>query len=176
MSRITISASTALPPAFTARERATLDTYFGHAAAARSTRKRNAIAVAMAATAISISALLGMLAPAHAQGSSDMIRSGVNATAASFISFGSGAVVQVYKSDGSVQCGGTASGVSLAGMATELTHAGVRVIAMRKGNDGLLHPDICGAPDGVLNVYEIDARGLRVAEGLGFAILTAPGH
>jgi hypothetical protein len=86
--------------------------------------------------------------------------------------FGSGAVVQVYKYDGSVQCDAD-GGIRLEVMARQLARAGVRVIEMRKGSDGRPHPDFCGAPDGTINVYEIDARGLHVAEALGFATLPA---
>lgn len=88
-------------------------------------------------------------------------------------SFGSGAIVQVFKSDGSVQCGGP--GIGLRPMADQLAHAGVQVIAMRKTSDGLLHPDYCGAPSGLINVFEINATGLSQAIALGFANLSSVG-
>jgi hypothetical protein len=167
MSLHRISASTALPPAFTARERAALDRYFSRTTAAHSAKATRRVAIALATAAISIDLIFNVLAPAHAEG---LPAQAISASA----SFSAGAIVQVYKYDGSVQCGGP--GITLTKMAHQLTHRGVRVIAIRKGTDGLLHPYICGVPDGIINVFEIDARGLSEAEARGFNPLTAPAH
>jgi hypothetical protein len=169
-----ISASTALPPTFTRRQRAELYRHDGRAAAARSASRQSGIVFALGA-ALALGLLLGgVFAPAHAEVMPNPVHATDHVAAVYPAAESSGAIVQVYKYDGSVQCGGP--GVSLAKMADELTHRGVHVIAMRKGTDGLLHPYICGAPDGVINVFEIDARGLSEAEALGFKPLTPPAH
>lgn len=82
--------------------------------------------------------------------------------------------VYVYKYDGSVQCGGLEP-LSLEFMGRELTDAGVRVISQRKGNDGLMHPFVCGAATGAINLYEIDSADLQKARDRSFSVLKASG-
>ncbi|WGD51448.1 hypothetical protein QA641_39385 [Bradyrhizobium sp. CB1650] len=82
--------------------------------------------------------------------------------------------VYVYRYDGSVQCGG-GEPISLEVMGKELTDAGVKIISQRKGNDGLMHPFVCGAVTGAINVYEIDSADLQKARDRNFSMLQASG-
>jgi len=75
--------------------------------------------------------------------------------------------VDVYKYDGTLQCGlGKES--PLAAMAEELTAAGIEVLASRKEKDGLDHIAVCGASTGAINVYTISQAALAIAEQIGF--------
>ena len=75
--------------------------------------------------------------------------------------------VDVYKYDGTLQCGlGKES--PLAAMAEELTAAGIEVLAGRKDKDGLDHIAVCGASTGAINVYTISQAALAIAEQIGF--------
>lgn len=74
--------------------------------------------------------------------------------------------IKVYKYDGSVQCGYT--GVELDAMALELTNAGIDVVCLQKGHDGLMRAAVCGAATGKLNIYTINKKHLPEAEALGF--------
>lgn len=75
--------------------------------------------------------------------------------------------VDVYKYDGTLQCGlGKES--PLAAMADDLAAAGIEVLASRKGKDGLDHIAVCGASTGAINVYTIPQAALPMAEQIGF--------
>ena len=75
--------------------------------------------------------------------------------------------VDVYKYDGTLQCGlGKES--SLDAMAEDLTAAGIEVLASRKDKDGLDHIAVCGASTGAINVYTISQAALGIAEQIGF--------
>lgn len=75
--------------------------------------------------------------------------------------------VDVYKYDGTLQCGlGKES--PLAAMAEELAAAGIEVLASRKDKDGLDHIAVCGASTGTINVYTISQAALAMAEQIGF--------
>lgn len=78
--------------------------------------------------------------------------------------------VQVYKYDGSLQCG-MGRAVSIEEMAKELETAGIDVVASRKDEDGLSHISVCGASTGAINVYVIDRRSLSAARRLGYRLL-----
>lgn len=79
-------------------------------------------------------------------------------------------VVEVYKYDGSLQCGrGKEMGPET--MAKELTRNGIEVKASRKGTDGAMHIAVCGASTGKLNVYTIATEALPKARELGFRLL-----
>ena len=42
------------------------------------------------------------------------------------------------------------------------------IVAMRKGNDGLVHAAVCGGQTGAINIFRIDAAALEKAKALGF--------
>ncbi len=79
----------------------------------------------------------------------------------------------IFNYDGSRQCE-PGSGIALDTVANQLTEAGVRVISARKGNDGRMHPMVCGGNTGVINIFEIDAQDIDTAKALGF--LDFQGH
>src|SRR5881409_1401280 len=74
--------------------------------------------------------------------------------------------IKIFKYDGSVQCS-PGSGVPVDRMEHELTGAGIEVLSREKANDGLIHPQVCGASTGMINVYEIRAAALDQAKSLG---------
>ena len=80
--------------------------------------------------------------------------------------------VYVYKYDGSVQCGG-AEAVSLETMGKELADVGIKIVSQRKSSDGLMHPFVCGAVTGAINVYEIAGADLQKARDRNFTVLEA---
>ena len=84
---------------------------------------------------------------------------------------GDAASAMVYKYRGSVQCG--TRGSSLAAMSVELIDAGITVLSARCGSDGLIHAAVCGASDGVINIFEIPANQVASAQSLSFAPLSA---
>lgn len=73
--------------------------------------------------------------------------------------------VQVYKYDGSLQCG---SGKAIAPevMAKDLTP--IKIFNMIKKADGLMHIQVCGSNTGMANVFEISEKDLKKAETKGF--------
>jgi hypothetical protein len=72
---------------------------------------------------------------------------------------------KVFKYDGSLQCG-RGKAISLDAAAAELK--GVSVFSKVKRVDGLMHIQVCGAPTGMANVFEILETDLGQAEKLGF--------
>jgi hypothetical protein len=80
--------------------------------------------------------------------------------------------VEVYKYDGTLQCG-LGKEHSLEAMAEELKAAGVEVLASRKGKDGLDHIAVCGASTGVINVYTVSQETAAIAEQIGFEPLVS---
>lgn len=73
--------------------------------------------------------------------------------------------VYVFKYDGSRQCGqGTV--ILPKRMARELN--GIKLYSQESKNDGLMHVQVCGAPTGKANVYEIDESQLDKAKKRGF--------
>ena len=98
------------------------------------------------------------------------------ATAATVAACGGGdsepttSTVNLYKHAGSVQCGG--GGLTLSSMERELVEAGVRVVAASCGNDGAVHPALCGLPDGQIGIFEVAASHAQAASALGFSPLS----
>lgn len=78
--------------------------------------------------------------------------------------------VSVYKSAGTVQCSG--GGLTPAQMQIQLTGAGIGVISAGCGVDGNAVIAMCGAPDGRINVFEVQAPDVAAAQGLGFDLLS----
>ena len=85
--------------------------------------------------------------------------------------------IDIFKPDGSRQCEPD-SGIPIDAMQRELTEAGVDVHAASTAADGMLRPQVCGAPTGQIHVFTIDAAAAQAAADLGFlpaAALTMPG-
>lgn len=79
--------------------------------------------------------------------------------------------VDVYKVKGSLQCD-SASGVGYLEMQQELTNAGIEVLEASESHDGLIRVQVCGAPDGLINVFSIRQNQLSEAQALGFNLLS----
>lgn len=73
--------------------------------------------------------------------------------------------VRVFKPDGSLQCG-MGSKISLETMEKDLK--GIKVLSRTNMNDGLMRIQVCGAPTGQSNVYEINRSDLEKALKAGF--------
>ena len=73
--------------------------------------------------------------------------------------------VRVFKPDGSLQCG-MGSKIPLETMEKELK--GIKVLSRTNMNDGLMRIQVCGAPTGQSNVYEINRSDLPKALKAGF--------
>jgi hypothetical protein len=73
--------------------------------------------------------------------------------------------VKVYKPDGSLQCG-MGSKIALETMEKDLK--GIKVFSRTNMNDGLMRIQVCGAPTGQSNVYEIARADLEKALKAGF--------
>lgn len=71
----------------------------------------------------------------------------------------------VHKPDGSLQCN-QGSPISVEEMKKDLKD--IPVYSSRKQNDGQMRIQVCGAPTGMSNVYEIDRAQLQKAIELGF--------
>lgn len=84
------------------------------------------------------------------------------------------ASIKVYKPRGSVQCADR--GAPPGAMGRELTNAGISVLSLACGNDGRIRPQLCGMPDGAINIFEIPASEINGALALSFLLLsTLPG-
>ena len=73
--------------------------------------------------------------------------------------------VFVYKPDGSQQCG-MGEKTDLDSMRKELDK--IQVYSAENKHDGMMRIQVCGAPTGYSNVYEINASDLEAAIKLGF--------
>lgn len=73
--------------------------------------------------------------------------------------------VKVYKADGSLQCN-MGKKTSLDEMKKDLKT--IKVLSQSNQNDGLMRIQVCGAPTGNSNVYEINESDLALALKLGF--------
>lgn len=73
--------------------------------------------------------------------------------------------IKVYKYDGTLQCG-MGKAISSTDMQKELN--GITVYSVENKNDGLMRVQVCGAPTGKANVYEIDKTSLEKAKTHGF--------
>lgn len=78
--------------------------------------------------------------------------------------------LKVYKADGSRQCG-QGKAIDLKVMEAQLTKAGIKILSSAKQPDGMMHTQVCGAPTGTANTYEIAPADLKKAEKLGFSRL-----
>lgn len=78
--------------------------------------------------------------------------------------------VKVYKPDGSLQCG---LGKAIAPEAMVADLKGIKVHSSYNKNDGMMRIQVCGAPTGNCNVFEIDKEQLQAAVKLGFKEWTA---
>lgn len=72
---------------------------------------------------------------------------------------------KVFKYDGTLQCG-MGKAISISDMQKELT--GIVVYSAENKNDGLMRIQVCGAPTGKANVFEIDKSSLDKAKENGF--------
>lgn len=77
--------------------------------------------------------------------------------------------VQVYKYDGSLQCG-MGKAISVADMQKDLKE--IKVYSSVNKTDGLMRIQQCGTPTGTANVYEIEKKDLEAAKKLGFKLWT----
>jgi|FLYM01.1.fsa_nt_gi hypothetical protein len=75
--------------------------------------------------------------------------------------------ILVAKADGSRQCE-EKSGTSLDRMAKDLGE--VKIYRQFKQNDGMMRIQVCGAPTGMYNVYEIEAKDQQAAVNVGFQV------
>lgn len=73
--------------------------------------------------------------------------------------------VKVYKADGSLQCG-QGKAIPLVEMQKELK--GIKVYSTANKNDGMIRIQVCGAPTGNSNIYEIERKDLDAALKAGF--------
>lgn len=73
--------------------------------------------------------------------------------------------VFIYKADGTLQCG-QGQKISTDAMKKELD--GIEVFSSDNKHDGMMRIQVCGAPTGNSNVYEIDQKDLEKALKLGF--------
>lgn len=72
--------------------------------------------------------------------------------------------VRVYKPDGSLQCG-QGRAIPLTEMEKDLA---VKSYSSINKNDGMMRIQVCGAPTGNCNIYEIDRKDLGTALKNGF--------
>ncbi len=73
--------------------------------------------------------------------------------------------VFIYKPDGSLQCG-QGTKLKLEDMKKEL--GSIQVFSSENKNDGMMRIQVCGAPTGMCNVFEIDQKDQEAALKLGF--------
>ena len=78
--------------------------------------------------------------------------------------------VRVYKPDGSLQCG-QGKAISLSDMEKDLK--GIKAFSSLNKNDGMMRIQVCGAPTGNCNVFEINRKDLEAAQKKGFKEWTA---
>lgn len=78
-------------------------------------------------------------------------------------------LIKVYKYQGSLQCQG--GGEPLSVMRRQLVKARVKVLAGQCGVDGLMHPSVCGATDGQINIFTIARNDLAKSQVRGFDLL-----
>lgn len=73
--------------------------------------------------------------------------------------------VKVYKADGSLQCG-QGKQIPVPEMQKQLKN--IKVYSAVNKNDGMMRIQVCGAPTGNSNVYEIERKDLEAALKAGF--------
>lgn len=77
-------------------------------------------------------------------------------------------VIGIGRSDNSLQCGYNV-GITLEVMAQELK--GITILKSEKKHDGLMRIQSCGAPTGMMNVYQIYRKDAKKAVKIGFKVL-----
>ncbi len=77
-------------------------------------------------------------------------------------------IIGIGKSDNSLQCGYNV-GITLEVMAQELE--GMSILKSEKKHDGLMRIQSCGAPTGMMNVYNIYRKDAKKAVKLGYKVL-----
>jgi hypothetical protein len=75
--------------------------------------------------------------------------------------------ILVYKYDGSKQCG-EGKEITLDAMSRQLQD--IKIVSMSKKHDGMMRIQVCGAPTGHANVYEISDKDLNKAKSYGFQL------
>lgn len=75
--------------------------------------------------------------------------------------------VLVFKYDGSKQCG-EGKEITLDTMSRQLQD--IKIVSMTKKHDAMMRIQVCGAPTGHANVYEISDKDLKKAESYGFKL------
>lgn len=80
--------------------------------------------------------------------------------------------VWISRPDGAQSCA-PESGVSLDKGASELKKADIPVWSKKKGNDGMMHAQMCGADTGTTNAFLIPRDKLTNAEALGYRELAS---
>jgi hypothetical protein len=75
--------------------------------------------------------------------------------------------VWVSRADGSKQCD-RSSGQAIDAGADELRKAGIDVLESRKGRDGKMHSQMCGAATGATNEYRVARDKTQDALSLGY--------
>jgi len=73
--------------------------------------------------------------------------------------------ILVYKYDGTKQCG-QGQETTLDAMSRQLRD--IKIISMSKKHDGMMRIQVCGAPTGHANVYEISDADASKAKSYGF--------
>lgn len=99
----------------------------------------------------------------------------IAAFAAQGMAFAAGATgdrIWVERPDGGKSCEASKA-EKLTKAEAALKKAGVKVHASKKGHDGDMHIQVCGADAGTLNTFEIDAKDLAKAKKAGFKLKPA---
>ena len=78
--------------------------------------------------------------------------------------------VKIYKPLGSVQCG--VETYATGNDAERIANANIPVRAVACGNDGQPHFDMCGEPDGAINIFTIPKTKESKALSRGFKLLS----
>lgn len=73
--------------------------------------------------------------------------------------------ILVFKYDGSKQCG-EGQEITMDAMSRQLRD--IKILSMSKKHDGMMRIQVCGAPTGHANVYEISEKDLSKARSYGF--------
>ncbi len=72
------------------------------------------------------------------------------------------------KSLQSTQCEN--SGIEISTLKQELMEKSINVYSEAIGNDGVMRPQVCGAPDGKIAIFSISYSKLKDAQNLGFKV------
>ena len=104
-----------------------------------------------------------------------MMKSAALAAALAVVACGGGdeqpSTVSVVKSLNSLQC--TGGGPTVGVLQSQLSGAGVQVVASFCGIDAVPRASVCGLSDGAIAIFEVPASQQAQAEALGFVPLSA---